>query len=324
MNTNGVNEKALTSRPLAALGTLEKRPVMWGGALKLCRMAAKMSVPDLINKAFTTATRADVSKGDVAKWEAGDTYPTARQCKLLRKFLPALRHYEDLLRLELREDPKHRDGPDVPPPDLGPPTKWIGAPVATFGAGLRYCREKDGMRQSDVALAMGVTNTTISHWETDGRSKGPQEFRVIQEVYDRLCEIFPMLQFAPKPPLSPFYQNQFKTEKWVESREARGNQARETHTVNLAIAAHEEQKRVEAEAAKPPPIDFAPANQAGANYGVLKSALYALQAKKRKMEDEHKAAMDRLTEEIGTQAKAVEAAELEMMRVAGATHGVEL
>lgn len=324
MNTNGVNGNALTSRPLEALGmSLEKRPVIWGSALKLCRIAAGMkSIPDLINKVFRNSTKKEVSNGDVAKWEAGDAYPSLRQCKALRAFLPQLKQYEDLLRLDLREDPKHKDISVASAPDETP-KGWIGPPVASFGAGLRACREKAGMKQGDVALAMGVVPSTVGAWETDGRNK-PQDFRVIQEVYDRLCELFPMLRFAPRPPMSTKYNNQFKTGAWLEARDARGEQARESHAVNLAIVAHDEQKRIEAEASKPPPIDHAPATMAGATYGALKSELFVLQAKKTKMEAEHKIAIDRVTQEIEAKREEAATAEREMMRVAGATHGIDL
>lgn len=37
----------------------------------------------------------------------------------------------------------------------------------TFGQRLRHAREKAGMKQSDLAVPLGVARTTIANWEND-------------------------------------------------------------------------------------------------------------------------------------------------------------
>lgn len=325
MNGVSINSPGLLSRPLAmeALRLPEKRPKIWGQALSLARMARGWSVKDLVNHAAR-----DVTPAIIKRWEIGDDRPKPRQMDVLRKFLPSLHDFDDLLPVDLRADPgQKRKQPRAEPPELAEVpstaeiTRWVGPMPPTFGRALAFCREKAGLGQRDLALEMGVAGSTISNWEADrgggGKSSGTQ-FRMILEVYEKLCDFFPMLAYGPKPPFSPFFTSQKKTERFIEAKEQRGDKMRAQHITEEAL---KEAARLHAEANKPKVVDEAPANYSGAQYGVLAAKVAGLKAKIKTMQAQHIVAIERLKGDLGDAEKEMMAAELEMERVANEVHG---
>lgn len=322
MSTNGIT---LGAGPLKAqvftpemLTVPTKPPVIWGQALEMCRMAKRWSRPDLISKACRGATPAQVKR-----WEDGSEYPAPRFTDLLRKFLPAIREFDDKLPPYLREDPKAKHKPAAEPAEA--PARevlaWAGPPAAHFGLALKYVREKAGMGQADLALIMGVGSHTISRWERMTPQKGTDTFYLIQGIYEKLCEEFPMLRFAPKPKFSPFRSNQMVTEKFLEAKAMRGEAARMEHQTKEVLA---EATRLHKEAITPKPVDEAPVHTAAATYGVLAGRIMSLKAKKTKMEAEYLTAFQRLDVEISMAEEEKDIAEKEMQRIANQVHGGEV
>ncbi len=311
MQTNGVsvNEPRLTARPLAAIAAEPKQPTIWGDALKQMRTAKGWSPRDLINHAARDATMKQVQQ-----WERGDAHPSARHMDLLRKFVPGLRAFDDMLPPGLRADPKAKSKiVDIEP--IAAPTGWRGPRVTTFAQALRFCREQQGMSGIALAKSVGVTQSSISRWEL---GRGGDEGRMIQEVYQKLCDLLPMLEHGPKPEFSTRFSNQIKTAKYVEAQDALSDAARAKRHAELVIRAHEEKK------AAAVAVDAAPVNMAGAHYGVLKADLYQLQAKRVKLESEHRIAMERLAAEIAEKERALKEADEGIMKAATDAHGVSL
>lgn len=316
-NAITVNGKGLVNRALAMeiLKTPGKRPKTYGGALEMCRKGRGWSVPDLISHAVRGATRLEV-----AKWEAGDEYPPPRFTELLRKFLPNIRGFDDLLPPGLREDPGAKrkraaepEAPVAPPPT---PDGWRGPPQPTFGLAMKYCREKAGLSQTDLGRLMGVTPHTIGSWELMRASDQQTEFRIIQGSYENICEILPMLRFGPKPKFSLRFMNQRVTENVIKAREARGDAARADKVVKDAVAAH-------VSANTPKPVDEAPATMAGAIYGAAASRVATLKVKLKRITEEYMIAKSRIEGEIGDAETEMLKANEEMERVAHQVHGME-
>lgn len=317
MTTNGIttNQPGLGNKVLAMeiLKLPEKRPSTWAAALVLCREGAGWTRPDLINRAVKDAT-----KTDIAKWERGDHYPPPRFTELLRKFLPHIESFDDLLPPHLRGDPKKKREKAAAPAVEAPPAPavdgWKGPMPLNFGNALRFCREKAGMKPADVGRIIGVAQPTVVAWELEKTYSAGDPFRMIHETYQRLCELFPMLAFGPKPAMSKKFVNQRKGEAYFDAMEARGELAKKEHIVKQAIAAHIEES-------KPKPIDEAPATMAGAQFGVIAAQLAGLKSKLKKLESEYLVAKGRIEAEIATVEERKVAAELEMERVAHEVHG---
>lgn len=310
MQTNG--EAALTARPFAALA--EKQPTIWGDALKLCRLRKQWSQRDLINRVVKDATTKEIMQ-----WERGDKYPTPRHMEYLRKHLSGIAAFDDMLPIPLRADPKAAKAAlkkDIIVEPPSPPTSWKGPPVATFGQGLRHCREKHGMSQADVAADVGVTPNSVTRWETGVHAGEP--VRMIQDVYEKLCEMFPMLQYAPRPEFSTRYPNQIKTAILMEARDRASDMAREKHKADLVIKAHEELK------AKAQEVDMAPVNQHGANYGILRAEKMGLESKRQRAVQEHEKFIARIDADIAQKEEQMREADAALMSAAAQAHGVEV
>lgn len=309
---NGItlNQPGLMTRPMAMEALREPGKIsIWGDALKFARGAHGWSVKDLINRAARDATPAKV-----AYWERGDERPTPRQCDLLRKFLPQIREFDHLLPPGHRGDPKASKVAAIEREEA--PAGWRGPKVSTFGEALRFCREKDAISQIAQAHVIGVSQSTYNRYEL-GRQANGEPMKMIQEVYQRLVDQFPMLEFAPKPEFSGRFTNQIKTNNFIASQQAAGDAARRAKIAKDAIEAHvKEQVRSQQ-------VDVAPVNAHGAHYGVLKAEVYTLQAKLVKMQAEYETAKTRIEAEIQTLKEQQKEADEAMMKAAIDAHGVE-
>lgn len=275
-------------KPMATLGEISgaspipgNRPKAWSTALELCMKAADLTPKQVIMACGFKAE--EVSTADVKRWILGRTWPTLHQCNKLRAGIPLIRAYEDLLRLELREDPKR---PKAPPKPAVVPEKWSGPPIKGFNEGLRYLRMRRGMTQGAAGKVIGVDAGTFCKWEKH------EDVTMIQEVYEKLCALFPGLEFAPKPEFSLRYKNQFKRENALDAEHRRMENARAV-------------REIEAQADKPiAPVTKAPVvadraslNAASAAYGIARGDLMALEAEVGALEVRHK------TEEAELQAR---------------------
>lgn len=55
----------------------------------------------------------------------------------------------------------------------------------TLGQRIRLAREAAGMKQADLAIALGTARTTISNWENDDHRPARVYMRVIAEITGR-------------------------------------------------------------------------------------------------------------------------------------------
>lgn len=299
MHTNGTQK----SEPFAKLGEIAhaplpgKRPRSWSTALEICRKAKGWTQKQLLAEALPTE---NVGLADVKRWELERAYPTLNQCQKLRAALPALAAYDDLLRLELRADPRAKKAP-LPPQK---PEGWPGPAVKTFAEAMAWARVRHGMSERDVCNLLGVS--TLKNWIGGAP--------MIRGTFERLCEILPELRFGPQPRFSARVTNQPMTKAFLAAEETR----REIVRAQLIV---------EPEAA-PPPRTKAPAapdaaahNMAGANYGVLVAAKMSLEAEKGQIEKRHMAELLAIEEKIERATAAIADAQTQMETAVRTMHG---
>lgn len=282
MHTNGTTESKAFAKlgDIAPIPLVGKPPKVWPQALEMCRKAKGWTQKQMIAEALRGE---NVSLADIKAWELGRNSPTINQCQKLRAAMPSLFAYEDLLRLELRAAP--RSTPKAPLAAVKP-EGWTGPPVKSFGEALRWCRNGAGMTGTQLGLLVGCLQTAISRWERGAV--------LVPGSYYKLIEIFPALEFAPKPELSVRFQNTLRREGFMSAQEFQQENARAA-----AI--------VDAQAPRPPVAPKAPdkaaTNQAGAAYGVLMADVISLKAELKKMEARH------MNEQLAFQDKIKEAEE---------------
>lgn len=295
--TNGT-----AGKPLATLGEIattgKPLPIKfksWSTALETCRKARGWTQKQLIAEALRGE---NVTVASVKRWELAVEVPTLNQCHKLRAAMPEIVQFDELLRLDLRADPKL--------PKKGPlpairPEGWPGPAVKHFGEALKWCRIQRGMTQADLGRTFGVVSA--ARWEREGTVMVP-------EVYNNLCDYFDGLAYAPKPKLSARYQNQIRAKGYMVAQEMHQEAARARRVV-----APEPEAPARAE------ITQAPLNTAGANYGVLVAARMALDAEKKRMEARHMEESVAMDAKVRAADEKIEEAKAHMMTTAQTLHG---
>lgn len=277
-----------------------KVPKSWGTALELCRRARAWTQKQLIAEALGGE---NVTVSDVKRWELAKAQPTLNQAHKLRRAMPDLLQYDELLPLMLRETPRAKKA--VPPPPVAP-EGWPGPPVSHFGQALKWARVHHGMSQRDVAVQVGVS--TISPWENN------PNIVMVRGTYERLCDsIFPELRLAPPPKFSARWTNQPRTKGYLISEEHHQEASRAQRVVAPAAPVAPPQAN-----AAP---SSAPLNSAGAQYGVLVAEVMSLEAEQKKMEARHLRESQEMEGRITKARAEVETASQHMRSTAHALHG---
>lgn len=296
--TNGTAGKPLaTLGEIAATGKPPPKFKSWSTALEVCRKAHSWSQKQLLAEALKGE---NLTVASVKRWELAHETPTLNQCHKLRAAMPELAQYDDLLRLDLRADPKL---PKKGPLPLQKPEGWPGPPVKHFGAALKWVRVNRGMTQADLGRHFGVVSA--APWEREGTT-------MVLEVYNNLCAYFEGLAFAPKPRFSQRYQNQIRAKGYMAAQEMNQEAARARRVVEPEPAPV---------AAPRPEQAHAPLNTAGANYGVLVAAKMALDSEKRRLETRHMEEMLIMDSKLVDAQKKVDEAQAHMMTTAQVLHG---
>lgn len=290
-SSNGFQNKPLANLKAVVIGPPAlAKPKSYATALEKCRRALGWSQQQLLAEVFRGTTSVNIS--DIKRWETARSTPTATQAQKLRAAIPALAAFDDLLPLEARAFGK--PAPGLPAPVS--PAGWAGPPVPGFQEALRYVRRQNGMTTADVGRLVGVTRSGANQWETV--SKRP---RMVRQNYDKLCEIFPQLKYAPKPEFSTAFKNTIKKKGFLEGDEARIETVRAVRELEAIAAPAPTPPIIREMAAALKQPDHAKLNELSASAGVARGRVLALRAEKaglkRRQEEEIRQLMERHEEE---------------------------